>query len=734
MVINKNLLIITCCFFVFKNFGDTSIKPNEQDARNSNSACLEKPNEQHLDKEPKIELNFENVALDNVLSYIADFFKIKFLPDDAVVTEKKIKGVKDVKITFKSNKPFTKSQVLDFLDLILEVSELSRIPVPGIDDLFRITNIANANKVYLPTFISKDIDELPNEGRIRYLYFSKNRPINQLKDIIQKLQSKNAQVNIFPDSNALIIVDEAYNVKSLLHIIKELDSSESLEVLTIIKLKNSDVNDILKIYESLKGKDANNPFVEKKGGKFAQDVKAIADNRTNSLILFGPRDEVKKIEKFITEHIDTELNTIAKNIHFYKLNYASAEQVAKIMNSVSQYGSATETGKASGVKSGEQFVNNLYFEADKIGNNLIIKGPLKEYNLVKGTIEQLDTAQPQVALEVYILTVDSKDNKSIQSQIRNKDLNKLNYQYVNSNVVVNQTTGSLIGNLISLATSYGAGSTLISLGKVDVWALIAILQEKIKTTIISNPFLVTANGNPAKVTFGTQRRVTTSNIITTGQTTQSSFGTAEANLTVNVTPQINSLGFISLTIDIRIESFTSTDVASPDMNKSQLTTKIKVSDGESVVLGGLTMNTRTLRRMGIPILENIPILGNLFSSKFSDIEKNNLMVFISPKIINIASTKNSMNSFTKKKTNDINQLIEESQKILSQRDPINRWFFNEPDNELKNMFNDFVKPNNKDKIDMKVQENKPVKKSKLMTRINTSNLESSNISSGKIDE
>ena len=81
MARNKNLLIITC-FFIFKIFGD----------------------------EPKIELNFENAALDNVLKYIEDGFNIKFLPDDAVVTDKKIKGSKDVKITFKSNRPFTKTR------------------------------------------------------------------------------------------------------------------------------------------------------------------------------------------------------------------------------------------------------------------------------------------------------------------------------------------------------------------------------------------------------------------------------------------------------------------------------------------------------------------------------------------------------------------------------------------------------------------------------------------------
>lgn len=698
MVRNKNLLIFTYIFFVSLSLLGKMIA------------------DVPLDNETKVELNFENAELNNVLNYIEKFFDVTFLPDDAVLTEKKTKGIKDLKITFKSNKPFTKTQVLEFLDLILEISNLARIPAADLPNFYRITNIANSNKTYLPTFISKDINELPNEGRIRYLYFSKNRSIIQLKEIIQKLQSKNAQIDIFPDSNALLIADEAYNVKSLLQIIKELDAIQSPEILTIIKLKNTDVNEILKIYESLKGKnDTGSPFQEKAGGKFTQETKAIADNRTNSLILFGPKNEVNKIEKFIVEHIDVELNKISQNIHFHKLNYAKAESVAKIMNSVVQYGGNSETGKAGGVKGGEQYISNLFFEADKLGNNLVIKGPLREYNLIRGTIEQLDVSQPQVALEVYIVSINLSDIKTIESQIRNKNLGKLNYQYVDKTVVVNPVTGSLLGNLLSLATSFTAGTTIMTLGKADVWALLAVLQEKTKSNIISNPFLVTASGNAAKISFGTQRRVVTSSIVTTGSTTQNTFGTSEATVSVSIIPQINSFGIISLGIEIHIEEFNSTDITSPDMTKRQINTKIKIADGESIALGGLTMNTQTSTRRGIPVIENIPFIGNLFSFKSTDIEKNNLMVFISPKIIN-NNSKNVMNNFTKKKTNDINKLLDESQTISNLRDPINRWFFKEPNTELKNMFGEFMN-GNVPETENKVLKNINKKKSKLISSV-----------------
>jgi len=90
------------------------------------------------------------------------------------------------------------------------------------------------------------------------------------------------------------------------------------------------------------------------------------------------------------------------------------------------------------------------------------------------------------------------------------------------------------------------------------------------------------------------------------------------------------------------------------------------------------------------------------------------MIFISPKIIN-HTNKNSMNNFTKKKTDDINNTLEESQSLSNLRDPINRWFFNEPNNDLKKMFDKFI-----DKRDVvkEINTNNSLKKSKIIASVN----------------
>ena len=133
-------------------------------------------------------------------------YDIIFFSDDQVISEKKPKGVDDLKVTYKTNKQIPKKEILDLYDLILEIADLARVKMAGVSETYKITNIVNANKSNLPTYIGIDSNDLPDEGRIRYVYFFENRPVNQLAEIIRKLQSRTGQINTFPDSNAMIFI------------------------------------------------------------------------------------------------------------------------------------------------------------------------------------------------------------------------------------------------------------------------------------------------------------------------------------------------------------------------------------------------------------------------------------------------------------------------------------------------------------------------------------------------
>jgi len=647
-------------------------------------------------EEPKLELNFENAALKNVLDFISNAFDVRFFPDDAIIDERKLKGVGDIKINFKSNKPFSLQEAWNFLDLVLNTAGLSRVKMPGIEGMYRITLIEIANKSNIPGFIGTDPKLLPDYERIRYLYFVKNKQVTQIRDLLAKLQSKNALLDIYQDLNAIIMTDNSYNIKALMQIVQELDAAELPEMLSILKLKSADASDVVKLYESLKGKeDVFRPFQEtkKSGLHFTQDLRVIAEPRTNALIIFGPKDSVKKLEDFIKNHVDRTLESQPSKIHVYELNYAPAEQIANILNTVTQFGADSDAARFGGIRGGEKYLSRLYFEPEKQGNRLIVRGDHEDYKLVKPIIAELDQQQPQVAIEVFIVTINMTNTKGFGSQIRNKTDETVDFQtsgFSGNSIQVNPTTGSLVTNLINLATAAVQGSTVISLGKGSVWGIFSILSQISDSKIIANPFLVATNKYTATVSLGETRRIITGTIVgASNQTTEQ--GNMDANLTVSITPQINDFGIVNLDIDVTIDNFTNDNANSVSFgNKDtrKVHTNANVADKEVLALGGLIRNRSEVQRSGVPILSSIPLLGLLFTNKRNVIIKDNLVIFMSPTIIR--PHKELVSPYTQNKAELVRLTLDDIDSRTNKRDPVYKWLFNEPQAKSHEVVDDFI--------------------------------------------
>ena len=110
-------------------------------------------------------------------------------------------------------------EITSLLGQFLAISDLSMQPIPKLKDFYRITSTTNANRLALPTFIGVNPNDLPNNGRIRYVYFLANASAAGMKNVADKLKSSSAIVEIYKDLNALIITDEAYNVVSMMKIL-----------------------------------------------------------------------------------------------------------------------------------------------------------------------------------------------------------------------------------------------------------------------------------------------------------------------------------------------------------------------------------------------------------------------------------------------------------------------------------------------------------------------------------
>ncbi|NBQ17799.1 hypothetical protein EBU24_05785, partial [bacterium] len=378
------------------------------------------------EQEQKFSFYLKEASFENVITYMENLLKVKFLPDDAVSPQ--IAGgalSKGQKVTFKTNKMLTRTEIWDLFIKFLDLAGLAVVP-GTIADLYHITSTTNANQDPIPCYFGTDITKLPNNPtKIRYIYFVQNLPLATLKTITDSLVSATAKVNTFDDLGALIISDKSSNIRSLMVIIQELDK-ETPEAMSILKLKQVEAATVKKLYDDLTSLEA--PGGNKYGGQrrqpqapyFPLDARIIVEPRTNSLILLGPKKALQKIEDFIIKYIDVTLDIPYSPLHVYDLQYTDATNMASILSTVVKFGSGTTAGQYGGTIGGEQFFKAVTITPEPTGNKLIIKAEDNDYAKLKNIIEQLDIVQPQVALECLIVSVDIQKNKALSAQFRNK--------------------------------------------------------------------------------------------------------------------------------------------------------------------------------------------------------------------------------------------------------------------------------------------------------------------------
>ena len=661
------------------------------------------------DPDEKIEFLFESAELSTLVDYFAARFNIIFILDDALSPAPQGgKSILGSKISFRTYEPMSKKDAWSAFTTFLDLAGLAVIPGPS-DGVYRITTTdpkspLSPSKNPLPLYFNTAIDELPdNDSPIRYITFINSASLDSMVNIVNELKSPNSPKTIVvSDMRALIITDKASSVKNILRVIRELDQANPSEVLKILKLERIDATKAVTLYKELIKTEEPTLTARLLGQKkkssvsfFSENVRLTAIPHLNSIVLIGNKSAVVKTMDFIRDTLDRRADVYHTPIFTYQLRHTDAEEIARILNAATKFEINSEAAKAGGVRDGDKYFKPVFVESEKMGNNLMIYADYEDYTKIYNLIKKIDIEQPQVAIKVLLLNIDLTDTKEIGTQLRNKIPgvngllgNNVNFQTsgfvgTDSPVIENPNlTGAsrLLGDLINLATLSGnLGSTLLTLGSdaFGVWGLFKILEQHAKTSVISNPFLVTKNKYPAQIAVGTTRRVIDSNISNGTASGTNTYKDLAANLTVNITPQISQDGLINLDVLIKFEQFTSNtqnqnDPTAGNRTVKSVRTSVIVGNNEVLALGGLVRDDVEEFVTKVPILGDIPIIGNLFKNSSKIVTRTSLLVLILPEIIP-SNTEDIADRITEDKVLEAKSTYFEE---APQRDPITRWFFN----------------------------------------------------------
>jgi len=646
-----------------------------------------------------IYLNFEGAELKSFIEYIADLRELNIIPD---------KTIAGAKITLNYRKPISKTGAWNTLLTILETVGFSIIKVGPV---YKVVPSDKKLLNPLPTFIGVAPEDLPdNDATIRYVTFLNNISAQDIQPLLGSILGQHHKLIPQANINGLIIIDKALSIRSAMRVVQELDQTGMKESVFVMRLKRANARDVKALFDSLIKKPTQNPLARLLGRQaehtteyFSPSTKIIAEERTNSLIMLGNMKSLEKIKSFIVDNIDTDLQEAASPLRIYELQHTNAEDVVEILKEVTSSQSVqTEAGQQAAqfgaIRGGVKYFKNMVFQADKEGNRLIVScTDDDDWALLRQTIRDIDKAQPQVAVQMMIITVDATRLHELGGQLRNKYHNQVGRNIdvqtypITSNTFEKSgsTTVSLLGSLIESMTAVSRGATLFTLGKIiggsgagegGIWSIFKALKEETDATLLSQPFLVTTNRTMGNLKFGESAWIDTQNAISQSGAAGSAAAKeqVEALTDISILPQINMNGIIRLEVDIKIKEFVP-NTNNQTTQEKNLKTNVTVGDGQVLVLGGFIKTKIDESGGETPILGRIPILGWFGKNKSRTTTKEYVFMFMCPTIIKPRSSP-GVEPYTKIKLHQATDKVQETIQTKKTKDPVFNWFFN-PDKE-----------------------------------------------------
>ena len=580
-----------------------------------------------------VTLNLKDADIGALISTVAEVSNKNFIVDP------RVKG----KVTVISSRPMNSDEVYQVFLSILKVHGFAAVPS---GEVIKIIPDVNAKQEDIPTTTESE-PGVGDEMVTRVIQVD-NVAAAQLVPILRPLVPQQGHLAAYPATNVLIISDRASNVERLFTIIRRIDQVSDSEI-EVIPLTHASAAEVVRVLTTLTRSSA----VGKAPGAGGEQQVMVADERTNSVLLGGDRADRLRLRAIIS-HLDTPQDS-GGNTDVVYLRYAEAKEIVTVLMGVGKI-EEQESGQPKGATATSKRGGSFDIQADESTNALVITAPPDIMRTLKRVISQLDIRKAQVLVEAIIAEVSGDVAKDLGVQwlfSGGRDggetpIGIVNFTNSGSTIsdVVNGVADVASGGSLPAA----AGNVLLGFGDVskdnnfNYVAIMNALASDTNTNVLSTPTLVTLDNEEAEIVIGRNVPFLTGSFTSTGagDSATNPFQTIQrqdVGLTLKIKPQINEGSALRLDIEQEVSSIAPSVAGASDIvtKKRAIKTNVMVDDGQIVVLGGLIEETVGEDEQKVPLLGDIPLLGNLFKSRATDVTKTNLMVFIHPVILRDSS-------------------------------------------------------------------------------------------------
>ncbi|MBM9545643.1 type II secretion system secretin GspD [Leptospira sp. 201903074] len=419
------------------------------------------------------------------------------------------------------------------------------------------------------------------------------------------------------------------------------------------------------------------------------DTDIIIPKNQNTLIFSGSTSDINKLLKLV-DNLDVRADgpgsiSSAGDIHIYTLEYNEAEKLAAILVKLDMpdapvaptQGPPGEPGADGKPAQPPQPVaaqqtkvpgkqDKIKAVAHKESNSLIVTATPQEWEEIKKIIKILDTPRKQVLLEVLIVELSSTDLNDFGIDWRYQELA---YGQFNTGLAAQGGVIDKNGRPTNVNTLSGFSLGFIRRGGQQIIGILNANSTNENFNVLSAPQILTLDNQEAEINVGQDVPVRTQNrnagLGGDNAVTVANFEYRPTGIKLKFTPHINKNNRITLDLyqEIKNVAGISSEATggNPTFNKRDIKTTIVVDNIQTIVIGGLLSNDKQKKVQKIPILGEIPLLGTLFRRTTNQNRKTNLMVFLTPHILDDRDKSDRM---TIQKKNEQERMVDEREKKL----------------------------------------------------------------------
>ncbi|MEV4935793.1 type II secretion system secretin GspD [Sphingobium sp. LSP13-1-1.1] len=579
------------------------------------------------------------------------------------------------KVSVVTDRPLSRSEYFEIFLSTLRANGLVAVPAPG--GAYRIQpadgaagqpsavgRAANRNQFVTEVFRLRSIDAA------------------SALETLRPLVSKDGSVTANRAGNSVVVADYADNIGRIRQVIARIDRDTAST--TTVMLKNAGAREIATSLQAL---------VTTGGDGAAKPATIVPIDSSNAVAIRGDAGTVARLAQMARD-LDRQAAS-GTEIRVYWLEHADAEKLLPVLQqlvgqataspvtaSTPAAGNASSAMPAAAAGSGGGGSNGISSRGPAIvtryeGANAIIVAANSDVQRMLGeTIRQIDTRREQVLVEAIIVEISDAAAKKLGVQFligsTKTGFAATNYSNAQPNILtlagaiaadrLGETTTTVVapdgtrtetrtrqnGDLSNtlqqaavdslMNATGGFGGVATSLGRNGIFgAIINAVKSDTDSNILSTPSVMTLDNQKASILVGQQVPVTTGEALS--QNFDNQFRTVQrqdVGIKLEVKPQINTGGAIKLFLKQEVSSVAG-PVSNKDsdliINKREIETTVTVDDGEILALGGLLDDNERKTIERIPLLSDIPGLGELFKSRSKSRTKTNLMVFIRPTIL-----------------------------------------------------------------------------------------------------